>query len=74
MDSKTGLPIHGLFGIGQGYALATNDPSVQAEQRIGAKADSVGLYIKQTGNKILSKIIPEKSPNLMEPPKSISLP
>jgi hypothetical protein len=54
MDAKYGRTITGLYGIGQGYSLPTSDPSVQAEQRYGAKADSVGLYIKQIGNKILS--------------------
>jgi hypothetical protein len=56
----TNRPISGLYGIGQGYSLATNDLSVQAEPRIGAKADSVGLYIKQIGNKILAQILPNQ--------------
>lgn len=38
--------IQGIYGIGQGYSIDTSDPSVNAEQRKGAKADSVGLYIK----------------------------
>jgi len=47
MDAKAAnAPLPGLFGVGQGYSLATSDPSVQAEMRPGAKADSVGLYIK----------------------------
>ena len=47
MDARFGnVPISGLYGIGQGYSLATSDPLVQAELRPGAKADSVGLYIK----------------------------
>jgi len=54
INKMTNRPISGLYGIGQGYSLATNDLSVQAEPRIGAKADSVGLYIKQIGNKILA--------------------
>ena len=58
MDSKSLKPIPGLFGIGQGYSLATSNAMVQAELRPGAKADSVGLYIKQLGNKILSQILP----------------
>jgi hypothetical protein len=53
IDSKTLKPITGLYGIGQGFSLETSDSSVNAEQRRGAKADSVGLYIKQIGNKIL---------------------
>ena len=51
---KTGKAIMGVYGIGQGYSLDTSDPSVNAEKRGGAKADSVGLYLKQIGNKILS--------------------
>lgn len=43
---RNNAPIQGLFGIGQGYSLSTSDNSVQAELRPGAKADSVGLYIK----------------------------
>ena len=39
-------PLPGMFGIGQGFSLETSDPSVNAEQRRGAKADSVGVYIK----------------------------
>lgn len=57
-NSVTNKSIPGMYGIGQGFSLATSDLSVQAEQRQGAKADSVGLYIKQIGNKILSQIIP----------------
>ena len=68
MDSKTAAPIAGLFGIGQGYSLATSDPMVQAEMRPGAKADSVGLYIKQVANKILSQILPNTPFNLATPP------
>ena len=49
-----------MYGIGQGFSLPTSDSSVQAEQRLGAKADSVGLYIKQIGNKILNQIVPYK--------------
>ena len=55
MDAKNGnKPILGLFGIGQGYSLATSDLTVQAEMRPGAKADSFGLYMKQIANKLLS--------------------
>ena len=55
MNARQGnQPIPGLYGIGQGYSLSTSDNSVQAELRPGGKADSVGLYIKQIGNKILS--------------------
>jgi len=67
MDAKFGRPIPGLYGIGQGYSLPTNDPSVQAESRYGAKADSVGLYIKQIGNKILSQVIPQKKIKFVVP-------
>lgn len=44
---------NGLFGIGLGYSLKTTDHHVQAESKITAKADSVGLYVKQIGHKIL---------------------
>jgi hypothetical protein len=37
---------HGIFGIGLGYSLKTTDNLVQAETKITAKADSVGLYVK----------------------------
>ena len=53
-------PVPGLYGIGQGFSLSTSDHSVQAELRPGGKADSVGLYIKQIGNKILSQLFPGK--------------
>ena len=47
MDARNGnKPILGLFGIGQGYSLATSDLTVQAEMRPGAKADSFGLQMK----------------------------
>jgi len=36
----------GVFGIGLGYSLKTNDNLVQAELKPTAKADSVGLYVK----------------------------
>ena len=58
-------PIYGLFGIGQGYSLATSDLSVQAEMRPGAKADSFGLYMKQIGNKLLSQLLPFKKIRLL---------
>ena len=70
MNARTGQPIPGLFGIGQGYSLETSDLAVNAEQRVGAKADSVGLYIKQIGNKILNKILPHARPQLLVPPLS----
>lgn len=38
--------ISGLYGIGQGYSLSTNDAFIQAEKSFGAKSDSVGLYMK----------------------------
>ena len=44
---------HGIFGIGLGYSLKTTDNLVQAETKITAKADSVGLYVKQIGHKLL---------------------
>ncbi len=43
----------GLFGIGLGYSLKTTDHHVQAETKLTAKADSVGLYVKQIGHKLL---------------------
>ena len=43
----------GIFGIGIGYSLKTTDNLVQAEQKPTAKADSVGLYVKQIGHKLL---------------------
>ena len=68
MDARFGnAPIAGLYGIGQGYSLATSDPLVQAELRPGAKADSVGLYIKQIGNKILSQLLPNSKIRLVMP-------
>jgi hypothetical protein len=68
MDSRNcDRPINGLFGIGQGFSLATSDNSIQAEQRTGAQADSVGLYMKQIGNKILSQIIPKVPIHLVTP-------
>ena len=70
MDAKYGNPITGLYGIGQGYSLPTSDPSVQAEQRYGAKADSVGLYIKQIGNKILQQVLPHKKIKFVTPQSS----
>jgi hypothetical protein len=48
----------GLFGIGLGYSLKTTDNLVQAEQKQTAKADSVGLYVKQIGHKILPFLLP----------------
>lgn len=74
MNQRTGQPIPGLFGIGQGYSLETSDLSVNAEQRIGAKADSVGLYIKQIGNKILTKILPYVKARLLMAPMSPAFP
>ena len=67
MHAQTRRAVHGLYGIGQGYSLATNDSSVQAEQRHGSKADSVGLYIKQIGNKILGQILPSSIFKLAAP-------
>ena len=47
MDARNGnKAISGLYGIGQGYSLGCGDHFVQAETRPGAKADSVGLYIR----------------------------
>ena len=64
MDARNNnRAIPGLYGIGQGYSLSTSDNAVQAELRPGGKADSVGLYIKQIGNKILSQLLPKKKIN-----------
>lgn len=69
MNARNGnQPIPGLYGIGQGYSLSTSDNSVQAELRPGGKADSVGLYIKQIGNKILSQLLPTKKIRYLMPP------
>jgi hypothetical protein len=52
--------VPGLFGIGQGYSLSASDGFIQAEKSFGAKSDSVGLYLKQTANKVLGQLIPGK--------------
>jgi hypothetical protein len=49
---------NGIFGIGLGYSLKTTDNLVQAEAKPTAKADSVGLYVKQIGHKLLPYILP----------------
>jgi hypothetical protein len=49
-----------LYGIGQGFSLETSDYTINAEARKGAKADSVGLYTKQVGNKILAQLLPSR--------------
>lgn len=72
MNARLGnQPIPGLYGIGQGYSLSTSDNSVQAELRPGGKADSVGLYIKQIGNKILGQLLPSKKIRYLMPPGDI---
>ena len=68
MQAQSRKPITGLYGIGQGYSLATSDMTVQAELRQGAKADSVGLYIKQIGNKILGQLLPDSEIRMAAPP------
>ena len=52
-----GRTLENVFGIGIGYSLKTIDNLVQAEQRNNTKADSVGLYIKQIGHKLLPQIL-----------------
>jgi len=47
----------GIFGIGIGYSLKTTDNLVQAEMKATSKADSVGLYVKQIGHKLLPQIL-----------------
>ena len=44
--AETGAVIQGLYGIGHGFSLKTSDPSINAEQRKGLKADSVTVYLK----------------------------
>lgn len=53
LDSETRMPIMNMYGIGMGYSLKTNDMSLNAESRGNLRADSVGVYFKQTGAKIL---------------------
>ena len=47
--------------------MPTSDYTVNAEQRVGAKADSVGLYIKQIGNKLLSSLMPSVGGRIVTP-------
>lgn len=51
--TKESIVGSGIYGIGLGYSLKTTDNLVQAEQKSTAKADSVGLYVKQIGHKLL---------------------
>ena len=46
-----------MYGIGIGYSLKTIDNLVQAEQKNNTKADSVGLYVKQIGHKLLNQLV-----------------
>lgn len=61
------LPIPNLFGIGMGYSFKTADACVGAEKSYNTRADSFSLYLKQTGNKLLSSLLPHtfgiKTPN-----------
>ncbi|CDW84955.1 UNKNOWN [Stylonychia lemnae] len=57
ISDETNKPIEKLFGIGIGFSLKTTDNLVQAEQRSNAKADSVGLYVKQIGHKLLGQLL-----------------
>ena len=52
-EDKSGKVIDGLFGIGIGYSMSASDTNVQAEMRLGSKADAVSLYVKHLGNKLL---------------------
>ena len=60
----------GIFGIGLGYSLKTTDNLVQAEMKATSKADSVGLYVKQIGHKLLPQILPGGT--IMTRPKTSS--
>lgn len=60
----------GIFGIGLGYSLKTTDNLVQAEMKATSKADSVGLYVKQIGHKLLPLILPGGVPTMTRPKTS----
>jgi hypothetical protein len=60
----------GIFGIGLGYSLKTTDNLVQAEMKATSKADSVGLYVKQIGHKLLPQILPTGVPSMTRPKTS----
>jgi len=53
IDAEFRVPFSNLFGIGMGYSLRTNDAALNAEARLNLRADSVGVYFKQTGAKLL---------------------